>query len=193
MTNQYINGRSKPYVESFRRIDLHITDNDTLKKHYDKQGYINVKVDHPEIEGKKYKVKIDLDKIKLTFGDRYYIRCMGCSKRVEYILYTFLEKEGKQVLACGCRECFDVNYMVQQVGRNDTDYNLYMIRKLGKKLDPDFIIPDMLDYPICPARPKYMKQKTYDKINHEFNRHVNEVIKKHNKMLGMAKEFLRSV
>lgn len=188
MSNQYTNGRSKPYIESFNRIDLKITDNETLKKHYEKRGYIKVKVSHPDNADKKFTVKILLDRIQATYGYRYYIECEGCSKRVNFLLYTFITKNDKKALACGCRHCFGTNYMGQQVGKNDTDYNLYMIRKLGRKLDPEFVLEDGLSYPMCPPKPKHMWYKTYDKINTEFNKHVNEVRDKHNRLLGAIRK-----
>lgn len=188
MSNQHTKGYSKNLVEAYQRIDLKHAGTDYLRKHYEHQGYIRAVIGHTEIPGVTFTVTLYLDRIKAGYGHRYYITCGNCGKRVTYLLSRFTKVDGRHAIQSGCRECFKANYLSQQHTKNDVDYNYFKIRQIGRKLDPNFKVDDYFTYPICPFKPKYMKQVTYDKLRKEFNYHVNEALRKHHRMLGIIQK-----
>lgn len=185
MSNQHTQGYSKNFVERYHKIPLSFASKEQIRKHYEYQGYIDAIITHPDDEDKKFTVPLPLTKIKAGYGDRYYIQCMQCGKRVTYLLCTFTKQDGRDAVACACRHCFNVNYISQQATKNDVDYNYHMIRKIGRRLDPDFTVDDYFNYPMCPFKPKYMRQTTYNKLRIKFYKHVREGNEKHRRMLGI--------
>lgn len=168
MSNQYTNGRIKPYLEGIPKTDLKGVSSKLLEKHYEQQGYIKGTLtveDHGA-----FPVLFYLDRINTGKGYRYYLLCNNCGRRVTYLLYVPREKDDHKYIALGCRHCFDVNYMVQQTTRSENDYHFYKLRQIGKKLDPNFNPTDLV-YSWPPFKPKWMKQVTYDKYRHQFFKH----------------------
>lgn len=182
MSNQYTKGYSKNYVENYFKADLKSASKEVLQKHYEKRGYTKATVDK---DGKTYTIKMPLYKHIQPKGERFYIECGQCGKRVTYLLYQFRIIEGRQALIYACRHCMDVNYISQQVTKNDIDYNTHVMQKIGRKLDPDFTFDDEVRFVLCPFKPKHMKQVAYDRYRKEFVKHRNEVHRKFSAMLGV--------
>lgn len=147
---------TKETVEKQIPIKLSMLPRETVKSAYKKKERIVV-------EKQGYKLTLLLDKLRVNYGDRYYLKCTACKSRRDILFLYLFKYEGIQHATGVCRDCMNLNYRSQQRTRTDEFfYYLKMVEicvLLGAQESPD---PENFVYEPAPDRPKGMHWKTYN-------------------------------
>lgn len=118
---------------------------------------------HIVFKGKEDLVYID--KTACHFGGwRHWFNCPCCNKRVGKLYHGHY--------GFACRECYNLNYLSQQLSKTDSYYHNLQAERIAKKIDPHY----KMDYshPRFPNKPKYMKFIPYFKLQKKFYNHIDK-------------------